>query len=259
MKKKDIEKYSRFYDRGYRKIYKKISHKDELYDLGDLARIRLVEKEINKKKVNNSLDAGCGGGLFLPTLSEHSKNVLGVDISKVTLNFAKRRNKHLGLKNVKLKKLPLDKIRTLKKKFDLIICIEVLEHCQNDDKIIKIFSNSLLKKGTLILSIPNSSYLKISPSNFFEEKNLGHINNYNKKRISKILKENFKIKEVISYKGFFLPWIEVLNKNLYFKMKNSKFYLNFLFPIFLAISKIDFFLFKEREKSDGLFIVCKKT
>ena len=251
--------YDKFYDEGYKKIYKKINYNDPLCDLGDLTRIRLVEKTINKIKINKSLDAGCGGGLFLPILSKYSSKVLGIDISEVALKFAKKRNKYLKLKNVRLKKLSLNKIRTLKERFDLIICMEVLEHCENDKEIINNLYNSLSKKGILIISVPNSSYLLISPSNIFEEEDVGHINNYNKKTIKKLLKERFKIKEIISYKTFFLPWIERLNKKLYFAMKNFKFYLNFLFPIFLNISKIDLFLFRKNEKSDGIFIVCKKS
>ena len=46
-----MKSYSKFYDKGHKKIYKEINYKDPLCDLGDLARIRLVEKTIDKIKI----------------------------------------------------------------------------------------------------------------------------------------------------------------------------------------------------------------
>ena len=47
----------------------------------------------------------------------------------------------------------------LKKKFDYVVCIDLLEHVKEDDMLLKKISKVLVKNGLLIITVPNRKSL----------------------------------------------------------------------------------------------------
>jgi len=87
-----------------------------------------------------------------------------------------------------------------KKKFDLIIAADVIEHIKNDKKVVNELSKNLNKNGFFLMTVPAFNFL-------FSKKDLdlGHYRRYNISKI-KILFNKFKVKK-LSYFNFilFLP------------------------------------------------------
>ena len=124
-------------------------------------------KEILEKKL--ILDLGCGGGILSETLAEEGANILAIDQSKKLINEAKKR--------LKSKKLKIDyqcqSIKNLKEKrtkFDIILCMEVVEHVQDYRNFIKLAFECLKKDGIIIFSTINKSILSYFTTIFLAEK-----------------------------------------------------------------------------------------
>ena len=124
-------------------------------------------QEIFKKKL--ILDLGCGGGILSEALAKEGANILAIDQSKKLINEAKKR--------VKSEKLKIDyqcqSIKNLKQKrvkFDIILCMEVIEHVQDYRGFIKLAFECLKKDGIIIFSTINKSILSYFTTIFLAEK-----------------------------------------------------------------------------------------
>ena len=128
-------------------------------------RIKFIKETLNKSAVDNLknlkiLDIGCGGGILSEPLARLGAKVTGVDENekaiKVAINHAKK-NKL----NIKYKKINFNQIN-LNEKFDVILCMEVLEHVENVEMLISKVNKLLKPKGKFIGSTINktiNSYL----------------------------------------------------------------------------------------------------
>jgi len=101
------------------------------------------------KSNNNVLDVGCGKLYFLEILNKINKSVnyLGIDLNpKTNMKFKK---------NIKSRIIQQSIISfKTKNKFDLIVCLWVLEHIKNDKLAQKIMFNHVKKNGYLIIAVP---------------------------------------------------------------------------------------------------------
>lgn len=136
------------------------------------------------------LEIGCGIGNFTSTLSNYGK-VTAVDIDKVIVKkFEDRKNPDIsiGYGDIEKGEFFFDK-----KKFDSIICINVLEHIQNDIKALDNIFELLQNGGNLVLLVPIYSFL------YGEiDREIGHFRRYNPNiLIEKMRKMGF---EIISYR-----------------------------------------------------------
>ena len=150
---------------------------------------KIIEKNFDKKKLK-ILDFGAGSGVNLSMLSRFGR-VNIYEPHKKTQKFLKK--KYSGKKFHILKKLD-------KKKYDLILLADVLEHIKKDKNQIIKLSKSLKKEGKIFITVPAFNYL-------FTNKDivLGHYRRYNILQIKEIFK-NFKIKKLCYFNFFlFLP------------------------------------------------------
>ncbi len=109
------------------------------------------------------LDAGCCEGFVALEMSKKVGSrgrVLCVDVDKGYLASARRNAKRAGAKNVDFLQSDLASFRTLRK-FDKIVCSEVLEHVARPEKIVSALSNCLKPGGRLIVTIPNEIVLRV--------------------------------------------------------------------------------------------------
>ncbi len=173
------------------------------------ARREIINSQIKKyfiKKKISILDFGSGSGTNINMLS----NFGTVDVYEKDLKTTKfLKKKYIG------KKIRI--IKTIsKKKYDLILAADVIEHIKNDKKIVKILNKILKKKGIIIVTVPAYQFL-------FSKKDLAlkHFRRYNSKSLSNLFKLNFK-KIKISYYNTLL-FLPIASMIILFKLINYQF------------------------------------
>jgi len=107
------------------------------------------------KKIN-ILDIGCGGGLLSEPMSRLGANVTAIDASKKIIEVAKF---HAKKNNLKISYLCSSPERlNIKKKFDVILNMEILEHVDDINFFIKKSSNLLKKNGLMFVATLNKTF-----------------------------------------------------------------------------------------------------
>ncbi|MDB0054114.1 bifunctional 2-polyprenyl-6-hydroxyphenol methylase/3-demethylubiquinol 3-O-methyltransferase UbiG [Candidatus Pelagibacter sp.] len=111
----------------------------------------------NKKPLEkiNILDIGCGGGLLSEPMTRLGANVTGIDASSKNINIAKLHAKKNKLNINYLCSSP-EKIK-IKKKFDVILNMEIIEHVEDINFFIKSCSKLLKKDGLMFVATLNKT------------------------------------------------------------------------------------------------------
>ena len=114
-----------------------------------------IKNKNNPFKNIDILDIGCGGGLLCEPLSRFGANVTGIDASEKNINVAKIHSKKNNLKITYICSSPenLD----LKKKFDVILNMEVVEHVNDVNFFIKKSSEFLKEDGLMFVATLNKT------------------------------------------------------------------------------------------------------
>lgn len=86
-----------------------------------------------KKKV---LDVGCGGGILAESMAREGALVTGIDMSSKTLEVARCHAQKSGLK-IKYIQSTVEAIALKNETYDVVTCMEVLEHVPNPLSVIK--------------------------------------------------------------------------------------------------------------------------
>lgn len=135
-----------------------------------------------KEKIHSILDIGSGSGYFLNVFKKKGiKNLLGIDFSKSMISFMKK--KYL----IKGKVGDFNKISN-KVKYDLISCIQVLEHTINPKNIIKKAKKILNLNGYIFIEVPDSEkprYNQLPGFYVFD-----HIYHFTEKSLCTLLENN---------------------------------------------------------------------
>ena len=103
----------------------------------------------------NVLDIGCGGGLLSEPMSRMGANVTGIDASDRNIKIAKLHSKKNKLKINYLCSSP-EKLE-VKKKFDVILNMEIVEHVEDIDFFLKSCSKLLKKNGLMFVATINKT------------------------------------------------------------------------------------------------------
>ena len=105
------------------------------------------------------IDVGCGGGLLCENLAEHSKEVKGIDMSNEAIEIAKT---HQTLKNLKIdyEEISLESLlKKSKKKYDVLTCMELVEHVPDPEKLIEDCVKITNRKADLFFSTLNRNLI----------------------------------------------------------------------------------------------------
>ncbi len=112
----------------------------------------------NKKKpfLNlEILDIGCGGGLLTEPMSRLGGKLTGIDASKKNINIAKIHAKKNNL-NIKYICSSPEKLE-FKRKYDVILNMEIVEHVDDLNFFIKSSSDLLKKNGVMFIATINKT------------------------------------------------------------------------------------------------------
>ena len=128
-------------------------------------RIKYIKENIiqNFKLKNNNiplkgvniLDIGCGGGLLSEPMCRLGASVIGIDASIKNINIAKLHAKKDNLKINYLCSSP-EKLK-IKKKFDVILNMEIIEHVEDIQFFLNSCSKLLKKNGVMFVATINKT------------------------------------------------------------------------------------------------------
>ena len=119
--------------------------------------IKNFKLKIKKKPLEkiNILDIGCGGGLLSEPMTRLGATVTGIDASNKNINIAKLHAKKNKLKINYLCSSPEN--LKIKKKFDVILNMEIIEHVDDINFFISSCSKLLKKNGLMFIATLNKT------------------------------------------------------------------------------------------------------
>ena len=126
-------------------------------------RLDFVLKYMNSLMGRRVLDIGCGGGIFAEAAAKRGAHVLGLDTSMASIEVAKLHAVKSGV-DVDYRVCALEKLSKKMAKFDLITCLEMLEHVSDPQAIINLMGQYLQEDGFIVVSTIHrtiESYLKL--------------------------------------------------------------------------------------------------
>lgn len=165
---------------------------------------RYIFPKICIEKPKTILDVGSGAGTLDLYLGSRGFKVVGIDISEKAINVSRESVNYLNLsRNVKFVNTDIAKEFDSKSKFDVILCLEVIEHCKDDRKVLKKLYKLLNHHGILILSTPLSSapLVRMGLAKKFDHF-VGHLRRYGVTEITnKIKNAKFKVERTVFTEG----------------------------------------------------------
>lgn len=138
----------------YLKIYEEVFNNYDEYDMhiGYHDRYDYILKELNTKKYQTIIDISSGKGILIKIIQEKFSNIdiCSTDIKKFN---------DINVKFIKLDLTNKDDFNNIPDKYDLLLCLDVLEHIEEEyiDNILE-FLSSL--SATFCFSIANHSDIK---------------------------------------------------------------------------------------------------
>ena len=118
-------------------------------------RVGFINERANLEGIK-VLDVGCGGGILAEALSKLGAQVTGIDASEQTIGVAQNHSNAVG-SDVSYYQTTIDEFIANKpeEKFDMITCLEMLEHVPSPGEIIKTCSTILKNDGDIFFSTIN--------------------------------------------------------------------------------------------------------
>ncbi|MDO8638063.1 MAG: class I SAM-dependent methyltransferase [Candidatus Daviesbacteria bacterium] len=194
------------------------------------------------------LEVGCGTGNFTDELTKYG-SVWAIDINQDYV--LKTKEQLTGKAQVGLGDIEKNRYFFGDQKFDSIVCLNVLEHIEDDQSALTNLFNLLKVGGRLILLIPVHQFL------YGEiDKSIGHVRRYDKSKICNRLKKiGFKIEfsKKLNFIGA-LGWLIAgkILKEATVKKGNIKLF-NLVAPLFLRFEN-----FIEPPIGTSILIVAQK-
>ena len=112
-----------------------------------------ISKKINLEGLD-VLDIGCGGGILAESLTKKGANVTAIDLADGPLNVAKVRAQKTKL-NINYQKISSSDLAETGKRYDVITCLEMLEHVPDPNKVVADCQKLLKKDGHVFFSTIN--------------------------------------------------------------------------------------------------------
>lgn len=108
------------------------------------------------------LDVGCGGGILAESLSKAGATVTGVDLSEKALKVAELHQLESGA-TVRYRSISAEDLaKEESEKYDVVTCMEMLEHVPDPSSVVQACTNLCKPGGTIFFSTLNrnpKSYL----------------------------------------------------------------------------------------------------
>ncbi len=101
------------------------------------------------------LDVGCGGGILSEAMAERGARVTGIDLGEKALNVAKLHQLESG-SNVSYRLISVEDLANeVPTTFDVVTCMEMLEHVPDPEAVVRACSQLVKPGGTVFFSTIN--------------------------------------------------------------------------------------------------------
>ena len=98
------------------------------------------------------LDVGCGGGILSEGLAVRGATVTGIDVGEAPLSIAKLHTKESGL-DIDYRLTTIEELADQEpESYDIVACMEMLEHVPDPSSIIRACTKALKPGGTIYFS-----------------------------------------------------------------------------------------------------------
>lgn len=125
-----------------------------LHDINPL-RVDYIERQCNGLQDKKVLDIGCGGGILAEAMVVKGAEVTGIDMAELSLDVARLHLHESGL-NVDYQQITAEQFAAdHENQFDVITCLEMLEHVPDPGSIINAAATVLKPGGVIVLSTLN--------------------------------------------------------------------------------------------------------
>lgn len=122
-------------------------------------RLAYIAEQANGLFGKKVLDVGCGGGILSESMAKQGAIVTGIDMSEAPLKIAQQHatqnNLDISYQQTTIEDFVIEQHETGAEKFDVITCMEMLEHVPDPASIIKSCRMLLKPNGVLFLSTIN--------------------------------------------------------------------------------------------------------
>lgn len=107
---------------------------------------------LNNKKI---IDVGCGGGILAEAMAAQGAQVTGIDLADKSLKIARLHSLETGIKVDYQHISAEDMAKQHPEKFDVVTCMEMLEHVPNPASIIRACAQMVKPNGWVFFSTLN--------------------------------------------------------------------------------------------------------
>ena len=111
------------------------------------------QKPLKELKI---LDIGCGGGLLCEPLNRLGADMTGIDASSNNIEVAKLHSREMNL-NIKYIHTAPENLCLKNNNYDVLLCMEVVEHLKDVNLFIKSCSKLVKKNGVMFIATINKN------------------------------------------------------------------------------------------------------
>ena len=124
-----------------------------LHDINPL-RTNLIDEYVSLAG-KNILDVGCGGGILSESMAQRGASVSGIDMGAANITTAKLHALESGL-SIDYQVIPVEDLAEKQpESFDVVTCLEMLEHVPDPESIVKACFKLCKPGGQVIFSTLN--------------------------------------------------------------------------------------------------------
>jgi len=182
--------------------YSKFSREEYQLENWRLSMIERIFSAVKKNAIKTYLDIGCGatGYTAIEAAKRNKWLSFGADISLEAILRAKNLAKKQGVEDLtgfvvcSAENLPFKEAT-----FDFVSAISLLEHLENDEKVIKEISGILKKKGSFYVCVPNTYWRMwpfLWPIYKYLDYKIGHKRHYSIEGLTNKMPHYLKLKKV---------------------------------------------------------------
>ena len=118
-------------------------------------RLDFIQQQCDGVYGLRALDIGCGGGILSEALAKAGADVTGIDLADAALQVARLHALESGVK-VDYQLISAEQFAAQHtEQFDLVTCLEMLEHVPDPAAVVKAAAQTLKPGGTMIISTLN--------------------------------------------------------------------------------------------------------
>ena len=150
----DANEIKKFEDLAHR-WWDRNSEFKPLHEINPL-RLDYIDQNAGGLKGKKIIDVGCGGGILAESMALRGADTLGIDMGQTPLSVAELHALEAGVENVNYQKITVEEIAVEQNgKFDVVTCMEMLEHVPDPGSIINACANLVKPGGSVFFSTIN--------------------------------------------------------------------------------------------------------